>query len=78
MLIEQLTKLKEANPTALIEHPSNTVMDKTTYYERNTQVTELSDGVLGFQVNGSAGVRDTIDKARDLGKEVELKQYIIE
>ena len=78
MLIEQLTRLKNANPAALIEHPTNTIMNKATYFDRNTQVVEMSDGVLGFQVNGSEGVQDTIDKARDLGKEVELKKYTIE
>ena len=77
-LIEQLTHLKTTNPSALIEHPTNTVIDQTTYYERNTLVVELSDGMIGFQVNGSAGVQDTIDKARDMGKEVELKKYTID
>ena len=76
-LVQQLTTLKTANPEALIEHPTNTVIDQTTYYERNTQVVELSDVVLGFQVNGSQGVQDTIDKARALGKTVELKTYTI-
>ena len=78
MLIEQLTQLKQANPEALIEHPTNTVIDQTTYYERNTQVVELSDVVVGFQVNKSAGVQDTIDKAVAQGKRVQLKEYIIE
>lgn len=77
-LIEQLTKLKEANPTALIEHPTNTVVDKTTYFERNSQVVELSDEMLGFQVNDSEGVQDTIDKAREQGKPAEVKKYDIE
>lgn len=74
-LIEQLTRLKAANPAALIEHPTNTVVDQTTYFERNSLVVELSDAMVGFQVNGSAGVQDTIDKAAEQGKEVHLKQY---
>lgn len=78
MLIEQLIRLKSANPNALIEHLTNTVMNKDTYFERNTAVVEASDVVLGFQVNQSGGVQDTIDKARAMGKEVELKQYEIE
>jgi predicted Rossmann fold nucleotide-binding protein DprA/Smf involved in DNA uptake len=77
MLIEQLTRLKQANHEALIEHPTNTVVDQTTYFARNTQVVELSDVMVGFQVNGSAGVQDTIDKAAAQGKEVQLKQYTI-
>jgi len=78
MLIDQLTRLKQANPDALIEHPTNTVIDQTTYFERNSQVVELSDVMVGFQVNGSLGVQDTIDKAAAEGKEVQLKQYTIE
>jgi len=78
MLIDQLTRLEQANPEALIEHPTNTVVDQTTYFERNTQVVELSDVMVGFQVNGSAGVQDTIDKAAAQGKEVKLKQYTID
>ena len=78
ILIEQLTRLKQANPEVVIEHPTNTVVDQTTYYERNTQVVDLSDVMVGFQVNGSAGVQDTIDKAASQGKEVQLKQYTIE
>ncbi len=74
-LIEQLTKLKAVNPTALIEHPTNTVVDPTTYFERNTQVVSLSDEILGFQVNDSGGVQDTVDKATQQGKPVQVKKY---
>ena len=74
-LIEQLTQLKNANSEALIEHPTNTVLNKTTYYERNTQVVELSDEIYGFQVNDSEGVQDTVDKARSLEKPIHLKKY---
>lgn len=34
--------------------------------------------MVGFQVNGSAGVQDTINKAAAQGKEVQLKQYSID
>lgn len=37
-LISQLTTLKRANPLALIENQKNTVVDTTTYYERNNRV----------------------------------------
>lgn len=77
-LIEQLTSLKKVNPAALIEHPTNSVVDKTTYFERNSQVVELSDEMLGFQVNDSEGVQDTVDKASAQGKPVEVKKYTIE
>lgn len=77
-LIGQLIKLKTANPTALIEHQTNTVVDPTTYFERNTQVVNLSDEVLGFQVNDSGGVQDTVEKAHVQGKPVFVKKYVIE
>lgn len=77
-LIALLTKLQTANPGALIEHPENIVIDKTAYYERNTEVVELSDELLGFQVNESRGTQDTIDKAIDRGMPVHVKKYTIE
>lgn len=78
MLIEQLTRLKEANPAALIENQYSVVVDKTTYYERNSRVMELSDELAAFQVNDSDGVQDTVDKARAEGKPVHLKKYYVD
>ncbi|HUO55844.1 MAG TPA: hypothetical protein VMU27_00180 [Candidatus Paceibacterota bacterium] len=77
-LIELLTRLKAANPQALLEHPTNEVVGQTTYYERNGQVVDLSEELLGFQVNDSAGVQDTADKAKAQGKPVYIKKYLIE
>jgi len=74
-LIALLTRLKEANPDALVENKKNTVVDKTTYYERNSRVMELSDELVAFKVNDSEGVQDTVDKARSDGKPVHLKKY---
>lgn len=77
-LIAQLTRLKEANPAGLIEHPTNTEMNPTTYFERNTEVVRASDAVLGFHVNESAGVGDALQKATDLGKPVASLKFVIE
>lgn len=77
-LITLLTRLKKANPTALIENKKNNVIDKTTYFERNSKVIELSDELLAFQVNDSEGVQDTADKAKTEGKRVVLKKYQID
>lgn len=77
-LIALLERLKAANPDALIEHPTNNEMNQETYYARNTQVMELSDELMAFQVNDSAGVQDTVDKARAMGKPVVVKSYEIE
>ena len=77
-LIRLLIALKRANPIALIEHLTNTVIDRATYFERNSIVVDHSDEILAFQVNDSAGVQDTCDKARAEGKPVHVKRYIIE
>jgi len=74
-LITQLTALKKTNPSALIENEKNTIVDKDTYYERNTKVMDLSNELYAFQVNDSEGVQNTVDKARENGKFVELKKY---
>ena len=74
-LITQLTALKKVNPSALIENKKNTIVDKDTYYERNTKVMDLSNELYAFQVNDSEGVQNTVDKARDNGKFVKLKKY---
>ena len=77
-LIAQLTQIKAANPAALIEHPTNTEMNPATYYERNTEVVKASDAVLGFHVNESGGVADTLQKAVEMGKPVASIKYVIE
>lgn len=78
ILIDQLTKLKKANPLALVEHPENTVIDQATYFQRNTEVVNASDAVIGFQVNDSEGVADTLVKAVQQGKPVSKLSYKIE
>lgn len=77
-LEQQLTRLYAANPISLIEHPTNICVDQKSYYERNSNVVELSDEVVGFQVNKSKGVQDTINKARAEGKPVQLREYKID
>lgn len=78
LLIAQLTRIKDANPEALIENQVNTVCDPTTYFERNTEVMNASDEILAFQINGSGGTQDTIDKARAEGKPVTVHSYTVE
>ncbi|MES2931193.1 MAG: hypothetical protein V4682_00660 [Patescibacteria group bacterium] len=75
MLIEQLTRLKSANPDALIEHPRNTVCDETTYYERNMEVINASDELCAFWINRTAGTKDAIEKAKSQGKPVSIHSY---
>lgn len=77
-LIEQLTRLKDANPEALVEHPENTEVNQETYFERNTEVMKASDALVAFQVNDSAGVEDTVGKALRQDKPVRRLKYTIE
>lgn len=77
-LVAQLEEIKRRNPAALVEHPTNTVIDPTTYFERNTAVVHASDAILGFQVNESEGSGDTIQKALAQGKPAFVKKYLID
>ena len=77
-LIEQLNRLKKANPNALVEEPKNSVVDQTTYYERNMRVIESSDALVIFQVNDSPGTQDAIDKAKQKGIPITVNSYIID
>ncbi|HET6924388.1 MAG TPA: hypothetical protein VFH39_00980, partial [Candidatus Saccharimonadales bacterium] len=54
-----------------------TSLNEKSYYARNTEVLNQSDELLVFQVNGSAGTQDAIDKARELGMPVQVRQYEI-
>lgn len=76
-LIAQLSKLKKMNPNALIENHANIVVDTAAYYERNNQVIEAADALEAFQVNGSLGTQDAIDKALARGMSVNKREYII-
>lgn len=75
-LIGQLTAVKDANPAALHEMPHK-VCTPETYYARNTAVLDAADNLAAFQVNGSAGTQDTIDKALARGMTVAHKKYSI-
>lgn len=77
-LVSQLQKLHDINKDSLISNPRNTIVNEKTYFERNTEVINHSDALLAFQVNESAGVGDTAQKALDQGKPVCLEKFIIE
>ena len=47
-------------------------MDVSTYYLRNQDVVDVADELLAFQVGGSAGTQDTVDRARLKGIPVAL------
>lgn len=73
-LTAQLGAVRAANPAALVEM-HYTVCTPKTYYARNTAVLDAADSLAAFQVNGSAGTQDTIDKARARGMAVTHKTY---
>lgn len=75
ILIAQLERLRVANPEALIENKQNTIVNPKTYFERNTEVVNASDALIGFQVNESEGVGDTVQKALDQNKPVYLERH---
>lgn len=76
-LIGLLAAVKERREQSLVEM-GHSVLNEEIYYDRNTKVLEDADELLAFKVNSSLGTQDTIEKARNLGLEVTLKQYIIE
>lgn len=77
-LIAQLSRLKKVNPDALLENKKNKVLDKETYYERNSDVVEAADELVAFHVNKSLGTEDTVDKALKKGIPVKVFEYVIE
>ncbi len=52
-------------------------LNQESYFARNSAVLEAADSLAAFQVNGSAGTQDTIDKARELGMPVDHHEYLI-
>jgi predicted AlkP superfamily phosphohydrolase/phosphomutase len=77
-VIEQLTSIKKQSPDSIIENMTETVVDKDSYYRRNSEVVNASDELLAFQVNQSQGTQDTIDKARIRGIPVKVFSYQID
>lgn len=73
-LLRLLAVLKDKGALIEMDHIE---LNVESYYARNTEVLKASDEVLAFQVNGSAGTQDAIDKARELGLPVTVRQYEI-
>ncbi len=76
-LISQLEYVKNANPEAIIESQTNKIVDKTAYFERNTEVVKASDELYAFHVVESTGggTIDTAAKAKKLGIPVKMFNY---
>jgi hypothetical protein len=76
LLIRQLRDLKHTNPDA-VQEMGYTACTPKTYYARNTEVLNAASALLAFQVNGSAGTQDTIDKAQARGMPIHVRKYTI-
>ncbi|MBI4034622.1 hypothetical protein HY380_01855 [Candidatus Saccharibacteria bacterium] len=74
-LIKQLELVERVGSLVPMHYKA---VDLKNYFHRNTKVVEESDELLAFQVNASAGVQDTIDKAKDKGIYVKLFTYEVE
>ncbi len=51
--------------------------NQESYYARHHQIIALASDVYAYQVNGSGGVQDTIDKAYEKGIPVYLRSYTV-
>ncbi|MEK9161000.1 MAG: DNA-processing protein DprA [Patescibacteria group bacterium] len=76
-LITLLSKAKNDHAVSFTEHPENTEMNQTTYYERNSAIVAAADELHAFQSNKSQGTQDTIDKAKTKGIPVIVYSYSI-
>ncbi len=77
LLIALLRKIKEKNPEALIEMPYDTIT-REHYLMRNSEEVARGSALRAFQVNGSRGTEDTVEKAKEAGVPIELhKKYTI-
>ena len=54
------------------------VIDKEAYFNRITQIIDIADELIAFQVNNSEGTQDTINKARNKGVEIKVFSYSID
>jgi|SRR3989338_1242389 len=75
-LIKQLTELKLANTSALIEGSFMEVTQEI-YYERDQWVIDAADELLAFHVNNSRGVKDTMERAKKKGIPIKALVYSI-
>jgi len=48
-----------------------------TYFNQITQIIEMADQLIAFNVNSTEGTQDTIKKARKKGAEIKIFTYSI-
>jgi hypothetical protein len=73
-LIRQLETVNKLGSLTAMMHIE---LNPDSYFDRNTAVVKKSDELLAFQVNQSAGVQDSVEKARANGVPVKLFSYMV-
>ncbi len=73
----QLEQVHKLAPSAIIDKTTYTEANVESYYARNTSIIRNCDILYAFQINNSQGTQDAIDKAKQSGKEVIVKNYTI-
>ena len=71
-LISQLEKVRAMG--CLVEGTAQ-IINKDTYFNRITQIIDVADELIAFQVNDTEGTQDTIIKARNKGIAVKVFSY---
>ncbi len=78
-LIKQLMDLKKRNSSAFVENTKNTIVDTTTYYQRNLSVVSVSDELIAFHIKSEKsdglGTLDSVQKAREKGIPVQVFSF---
>ena len=73
-LVSQLEKVQSMG--CLVEGTAQTI-DKEAYFNRITQIIDIADELIAFQVNDTEGTQDTINKARNKGVGFRVFSYSI-
>lgn len=77
--LENILRLIHATNPAALHELNHEVINQEAYFDRDAEEVKIADAVHAFQVNGSIGTQDTIDKAKAAGLPIVLhKQYTIE
>jgi hypothetical protein len=74
-LILQLEKVRAMG--CLVEGTAQ-IINKEAYFNRITQIIDIADELIAFQVNDTEGTQDTIAKARNKGIAVKVFSYSID
>lgn len=71
-----IAQLRRVQARGCLEEMHFDELNPGTYYARNTRVVEAATEMYGFQVNGSQGTQDTLDKAQKMGRDVKVWRYL--